>query len=97
MLIPLSGEWGFIGGGDNGADEQRMGRGAFAAGKIGRGTGDVGHPAMQRLERLGHSFPGQSAHIYRLGLVEKFRDISCTNCAFFQARFKPFKPECCQH
>lgn len=57
----------------------------------------VGDPAVQGIQRLRHSLPGQYAHISRLGLVEKFRDIACGESVVFQACFQPLKPEGCEH
>ena len=97
MLMLFAGYVGLIRGGGNRGQQQRVGRWLVATRQIGRFAGGAGHPAVQTVQRLGHSFPGQCAHIYRLGLLEEFSDISCGNCVVLQARFKPFKPESCQH
>jgi endonuclease III len=40
---------------------------------------------------------GQCAHVNRLGLLEKFRDIACGKRFVDQARFQPSEPESRQH
>ena len=54
-------------------------------------------PAVQGIQRLGHSLPGQCAYINRFGLLEKFRDVTCRERVVFQAGFQPLKPESCKH
>jgi hypothetical protein len=97
MLMLLSGWAGLICARDNGAHQQWICGRLVPAAEVGRLFGVATDPAVQTFQRLGHSFPGQSAHVYRLGLPEKFSDISCGNCVFFQACFKPCKTESCQH
>ena len=60
--------------GNNGARAELIGRPLAATGQIVRVVGDA---AVQALERVGHSGPGQNAHLSRLGLIEKFRNIAC--------------------
>ena len=71
--------------------------GSTLAGSVRRFISHAPDPAVQALQSLGHSFPGQCAHVNRLGLLEKLRDIACRNRVLYQARFQPSKPESRQH
>jgi hypothetical protein len=68
-----------FGGGNSGGRQQPIFGGLGAAGLIGRLIGDAPDAAVQAIQSLGHSFPGQCVHIDRLGLRVKFRHIACRN------------------
>jgi hypothetical protein len=57
----------------------------------------VGDAAVQGVQRVRHSLPGKYAYISRLGLLEKFRDITCSKRVVLQARLQPLQPQGRQH
>ena len=94
MLMPPPGYARRIAGRGNSGNQ---GARIVAVGRMKCPVGVVADPAVQSVQRLGHSFPGQSAHIDRLGLREELGDISCGHRVFLQARFKPLQSESRQH
>jgi hypothetical protein len=86
MVMPMSRYAGRLTGGIKGGRQQRIGDRV-----------EVTEATVQAVQRLWHALSGQSAHVDRLGLLEKFRDVACRHRVVFQARFQSFKPESRQH
>jgi len=82
MFVRLQGAVRLSRRGNDVARPELIGRPLAATGQI---VGVVGDAAVQALERVGHSGPGQNAHISRLGLIEKFRNIARGKSVVLQA------------
>lgn len=78
----------------------------MAAGVCGRADGIVGAavpaarivdalttPAVQAVERLGHAFAGQRAHVGGVSLLEKLRDVAGGERVVDQTRFQALQAE----